>query len=384
MPPEQLRGSSREPTVDLFAVGAILHELLEGRRLRPANAERELYAMVLAGQRPRLQTPVPAELARLHAALLEPDPNRRIQSADEALSLLCRWPGFRHCPAELGGFVRGRSGHRDVVRCEPTARVTHAIQMEAQHAPSQVTVAEHELREEPSPARTRTYVRPSEPTDPTMIVVDGGHARSLASAVAVGLSTLVISIGLFVLGSRLGYFETVAQEGQAHVEPHLDPPVEEVAAPGQGRCVSGDSQVAIPSEPSLVAVPPNPTTLVAGETPTPSGPDRTAPDLPNPPRNVDSRRKRVSKAASGVAPGPPSRVKFVLGAGVRYAQVEIAGRELSLEPNAEVSLAPGSYVVRTRASEDDAWAVSATLEIRAGKPLKVALQASGGLLTTSL
>ncbi len=34
IPPEQLRGETREPTLDLFAVGAMFHELLDGVKFR--------------------------------------------------------------------------------------------------------------------------------------------------------------------------------------------------------------------------------------------------------------------------------------------------------------------------------------------------------------
>src|SRR5688572_26073601 len=50
MAPEQLRGRSREPTVDLYAVGAILHELVEGKRFRATRDEADLYAQVLSGE----------------------------------------------------------------------------------------------------------------------------------------------------------------------------------------------------------------------------------------------------------------------------------------------------------------------------------------------
>ncbi|NJK31768.1 MAG: serine/threonine protein kinase, partial [Deltaproteobacteria bacterium] len=52
MPPEQLRGNARKPTVDLFAVGAILHELLEFRRFRSqvVDARPGSYGMILDGE----------------------------------------------------------------------------------------------------------------------------------------------------------------------------------------------------------------------------------------------------------------------------------------------------------------------------------------------
>ena len=47
MPPEQFKKGVRAPTIDLFAVGAILHELLDGQRFRSGNYEEaELLGML--------------------------------------------------------------------------------------------------------------------------------------------------------------------------------------------------------------------------------------------------------------------------------------------------------------------------------------------------
>src|SRR5690242_3746549 len=50
MPPEQLRGESRSPTVDLFAVGAVLHEMLDGAVFRgDAKDDARLLGMAIDG-----------------------------------------------------------------------------------------------------------------------------------------------------------------------------------------------------------------------------------------------------------------------------------------------------------------------------------------------
>jgi serine/threonine protein kinase len=108
MPPEQLRMETRKPTIDLFAVGAILHELIDGRRFRGKIDQARLFGMVLQGEVPVLQTTeeVPIELDELRLGLLEADEDRRIQSAKEALQLLQRWPGYRHAALELEELVQ--------------------------------------------------------------------------------------------------------------------------------------------------------------------------------------------------------------------------------------------------------------------------------------
>src|SRR5690606_35021835 len=62
MPPEQLRKETRKPTVDLYAVGAILHELIDGRRFRSKIDQAQLINMVMNGEVPPLRRPIPPQL----------------------------------------------------------------------------------------------------------------------------------------------------------------------------------------------------------------------------------------------------------------------------------------------------------------------------------
>ncbi|NVB36376.1 serine/threonine protein kinase [Pseudenhygromyxa sp. WMMC2535] len=107
MPPEQLAGSSREPTIDLFAVGAILHELLDNRKFRSqADDDGQLYGMILRGEVPPLGVAVPPELDALRRDLLAPDPRERLASAREALERLDNWSGMRDLSFQLETLVR--------------------------------------------------------------------------------------------------------------------------------------------------------------------------------------------------------------------------------------------------------------------------------------
>src|SRR4029078_6339162 len=110
MPPEQLRGESREPTLDLFAVGAILHELLDGVKFRSQVIdEPRLYGMVLDGQVPamtRAPDTLPKELDHVRRALLAPKRENRIQTARDAFRRLASWPGYRDAQFELDDIVR--------------------------------------------------------------------------------------------------------------------------------------------------------------------------------------------------------------------------------------------------------------------------------------
>ncbi len=111
MPPEQIRGRSNHATTDLFAVGAVMQEMLDGACFRGGLDRDALLGSVIEGKVPPLQrTDVPAELVALRDALLAPDREARVQSASEALELLRRWPGYRNAADELIMLVRDVAG----------------------------------------------------------------------------------------------------------------------------------------------------------------------------------------------------------------------------------------------------------------------------------
>ncbi len=111
MAPEQLLGDSRKPSVDLYSVGAIVHELLDGCRFRQGSRMDELQLLTRRGEIPPLRRgDVPPQLDALRLGLLEPDPAQRIASASDALELLRSWPGFRDATYQLARIVRAHVG----------------------------------------------------------------------------------------------------------------------------------------------------------------------------------------------------------------------------------------------------------------------------------
>ncbi len=107
MAPEQALGQTLGPAADLYAVGVILFELLTGRL--PIDAP----AMVLMARKvdedaPRLdhflpQGEVPAEVVDLVAALLERDPNARLDRASELGDRIARILGSDDFAPPIGG-----------------------------------------------------------------------------------------------------------------------------------------------------------------------------------------------------------------------------------------------------------------------------------------
>ncbi len=91
MSPEQVRGQPADARSDLFAVGAILYEMLSGRRAFEGATAADTISAILAKEPPQIATPggpLPGALERVVRRCLEKDPEERFQSArDVAFAL---------------------------------------------------------------------------------------------------------------------------------------------------------------------------------------------------------------------------------------------------------------------------------------------------------
>jgi Tol biopolymer transport system component/predicted Ser/Thr protein kinase len=84
MAPEQLEGREADARADLFALGAVLYEMLTGRRAFDGKTRASIIASILAAEPPAVasvQPQTPPQLERLIAACLRKDPAERWQSA---------------------------------------------------------------------------------------------------------------------------------------------------------------------------------------------------------------------------------------------------------------------------------------------------------------
>ncbi|MCA9699471.1 MAG: protein kinase, partial [Myxococcales bacterium] len=155
MPPEQFQRGVRAPTLDLFAVGALLHELLDGKRFRGGDLEEtELIGMCVRGLVPQLSCPpgrVPRALDQLRLRLLEPDARKRIQTAREAHRMLSQWPGNRDCKFELEDIVKSVAGDTTLPTHLLTATASGQRSKSVQK-PSTSAAAAPKLPRRPAPA----------------------------------------------------------------------------------------------------------------------------------------------------------------------------------------------------------------------------------------
>ena len=81
MSPEQVRGDPLDARTDLFSLGAILYEMLSGKRAFPASSFVESGYAILHSDPEPLPSGVPQMIADVVARCLEKEPDRRFQSA---------------------------------------------------------------------------------------------------------------------------------------------------------------------------------------------------------------------------------------------------------------------------------------------------------------
>ena len=93
MAPEQVEGEEAGPRADLFAFGAVLFEMITGRKAFSGKSHASVLGAILKEEPPRvsqLQPLAPPALDRLVQACLAKDPEDRLQSAHDLL-LQLRW-----------------------------------------------------------------------------------------------------------------------------------------------------------------------------------------------------------------------------------------------------------------------------------------------------
>ena len=99
MAPEQLEGKEADARTDIFAFGAVLYEMVTGRKAFEGKSQPHLIAAIISAQPdPDLEdaTAVPPALDFLVKRCLEKDPEQRLQTATDLVCEAAVDRGGRH------------------------------------------------------------------------------------------------------------------------------------------------------------------------------------------------------------------------------------------------------------------------------------------------
>ena len=88
MSPEQVRGRRADARSDVFAFGAVFHEMLTGRRAFVGASAVETMMAILAQTHRPLPSRIPPEVANILRRCLEADPQKRFRTMGEAAAEL--------------------------------------------------------------------------------------------------------------------------------------------------------------------------------------------------------------------------------------------------------------------------------------------------------
>jgi Tol biopolymer transport system component len=126
MAPEQVEGKPAEAQADVWAFGALLFEMITGRRAFAADSAAAVIGAILHAPLPRLAAAAPhapAAVVRLVDACLERDPAARWHSARDAATAL----GWDDTPVEASATAPRRSRRRAIAWLAAGAAATLGI-----------------------------------------------------------------------------------------------------------------------------------------------------------------------------------------------------------------------------------------------------------------
>jgi serine/threonine protein kinase len=364
MPPEQLRKETRKPTVDLYAVGAILHELLDGKRFRGRVEQAQLINMVMHGEIPPLSKPVPPQVDIVRQGLLEPDESARIQTARKALGMLCRWPDYREAAVDLRVLVQ-RYVEPAALHEVPEGSKVSSVP-EGSYSGLQGLDYGHDDRSAHSDPQLSAAA-----TEPTGTELTDAELLSAAQVVTMpaqpprrrGLAFVLAGLGV-AAAVGVGVVMLANNQQEPTPEPSTPEPVASKQEPEPAKVAAADPVPAQPQPQPPVQPPVEPepadatgefehAELETGET----GEETADPDQP---------------AAVRVP------VEFVANE-FFFVYVKVGGKVLTLEPRAELELLEGKHTVFLRQTPDEKWARAGRITLEPGNEYRVEMRKPASL-----
>ena len=418
MAPEHLGGSSKAPTVDIYGAGAILHELVEGAKFRAGADEMQLYNQILGGQTPALsRADTPPELAALRATMLDPDENRRVPSADDALEMLENWTGYRSAAGELGRMVRGYMGvntPRSGIHMHAASRSVDA------HADTSPPTAATNTRQTGATSPEVSASMPGVGTDPSvppmgamaqagsgpLVVHQKKGPPALLLGVGAGLLCAAGAVGVVVAmrgGDEAPTEHVAAAEAPSAPSEADEPPPEADEPPAEDAPALAEPLQVGEEAPPQPAPAPEPEPEPEPAEAEPSG--EAAADAPeSKPAATSSRSRRGSKSgrsnksgrsskpsepatATPAAPRPAPKAKpkmkvtLKLKAPLKLAYVRIdGGKEIVLEPMKRMELTVGEHSIMWRPNRDQPFVQSRKVKLVAGGKTTIRITNNGARL----
>ena len=176
MAPEQLEGRDADTRSDLFAFGAVLYEMLTGRRAFPGESHSATIAAVLDSEPPPIDTiqpQAPPVLTHVVKTLLAKNPDQRWQGAAD-LTRALRWVTESGVPAKVSSVdLRARR----IRRLTPTLLALACVAV-----PSWIVFSMSQRRQ--GPTEVRFTIEPPPMANPFQVSVspDGRQVAFVASS----------------------------------------------------------------------------------------------------------------------------------------------------------------------------------------------------------
>ncbi|MHB8873667.1 MAG: serine/threonine protein kinase [Myxococcaceae bacterium] len=231
MSPEQAKGMPLDARSDVFALGAVLHELLTGKRLFRRDSELETLRAAMSEPIPTVRSirpEVPEELDLAVMKALERDLSRRFQSAAELSGALDDYLAARTyvpVPTLLQDYLKDLVGEEEM---KQRTRVPTGSKV-----PAQATAATRPgAKKRPESPPTRS-LRASSPA---------AKPGRLGLALGVTAAAALVLAGGFIIGARRGSKGPPGRVGPLAAD---GPRPEDAGAPGP----------VVTDAPSLAAVP---------------------------------------------------------------------------------------------------------------------------------
>lgn len=345
MSPEQLYGEPQRAT-DVYGLGVVLHELLEGSRFLDELAPDQFHSRVLSGPPPELtRTGVPKWLDDLRRSMIATDPRARPQ-AREALAIV-----IEHCPRYMSAVQRLAEDYAELIGRRRSGvtllQVAGGLAEPADVVPS---------RAAGTPAAVEDAV--SDEIEPTQLLpADGSEVMTTSSPSStkpIDLRWVVAAcVALAVMFGCVGVVFLVEMLRESEAEPAADDLITVATAAPAGPSVDSEVQIEPPA-PVQVAAP-----QISPDSPPATEPEPRVeapePEPPSEPVEAEARpepaRARKPKQANVAKVG----VVFFVETNLE-GQLQV-GRKLVPVKNrgAFVELPPGKYSISWQPKGTSDW-----------------------------